>query len=138
MPLQAKHNEAEPKSFLSHILHLLKELDGLIPPGVGVTGSAGAVAEVVFILVFDVAKDVLDCSTVSRTIGRLDSRGSAPENCLLWLSPTGPPVVDIASRSHEESEMLDETAACCGREDGLFAARPCTGFRMSLGDSGGE
>lgn len=48
-PLQVKHGGAEPKILLTHIQHLLNELDRLVAvvgPGPGVMEAFGAAAEV--------------------------------------------------------------------------------------------
>src|SRR5271154_5033977 len=89
VPLQVKHKDAEPKTFLSHNLHLVNELAdsmAVFSPGVGVTGSVGTVVRVRLMSVFDVAMTVSTFSTFSCTffsctlieLGRLSSRGSVP------------------------------------------------------------
>jgi hypothetical protein len=142
--LQVKHKEAEPKTFLSHVLHLLNELEGSIAdvgPGAGVTGSADADVKVTFMSVFDVVKNVSEFPTVSCTLielGRLNSRGSTPTTFCSALSLAAGSIFDILDWSHEDSGMLDEITAWCGKEGERLADMSLAEFHMSLGDRGGE
>jgi hypothetical protein len=144
VPLQVKHKDAEPKTFLSHNLHLLNELAdsmAVFSPEVGVTGSVGTVVKVRLASVFDVAMSVSKFSTFSctlRELGRLSSRGSAPTTFCSDLSLVGPSKFDMAGRANEGSGMVEETTPCRGREGERLAARPFAGLRMSLEDIGGE
>jgi hypothetical protein len=139
VPLQVKHNEAEPKTFLSHIRHLLNELDGsfvVVAPGPGVTGSFGKVEEGVVISVVDFWMNVSELSTF-RELGHLDSRGSAVTAFCSALLLAGISEFDIVGRAPEGSGMLDEAAAGRRRGDRL-ADRSSVELRNSLGDGSGE
>jgi len=144
VPLQVKHKDAEPKTFLSHNLHLVNELADSIAvfsPGVGVTGSVGAVVGVGLMSVFEVAMNVSEFSTFSCTLmefGRFSSRGSVPTTFCSGLSLVGPSRFDMVGRAHEDSGRLEVTTPCRGREGERLAARPFAGLRMSLEDIGGE
>jgi hypothetical protein len=73
-----KHSKAEPKTFLSHIWHLLNELESsfvVVAPGPGVTGSFRRVEEGPVISEVDVLRDVSELSTFIEP-KHLDSRGS--------------------------------------------------------------
>jgi hypothetical protein len=144
MPLQVKHREAEPNTFLSHILHLLNELGGsaaAVGPGAGVTGSVGAVLKVRFMSGFDVGGDVSNFSTVSGRLvelGRLNNRGSAPGTIRSAFLLATSYLFDILGWSHEDSGMLDKPAVCGGKEGERLAARLLVELRISLGNRGGE
>jgi hypothetical protein len=140
VPLQVKHRDAEPKTFLSHVWHLLNELVGsvaAVDPGPGVTGSFGAGVEAMFMSGFDIVRDVSEFPTLIE-LGRLDSRGSTLMTFCSALLLAAPSVFDIGGRSHEDSGMLDETAA--GRRGGeRLVDRSSVGLlRISLGDRSGE
>lgn len=144
VPLQVKHREADPNTFLSHILHLLNELGGSAAvggPGAGVTGSVGAVLKVRFVSGFDVARNVSELSTVSCTLvelGCLNSCGSTPGPFRSDISLAASYMFDILGRSHEDSGMLDKAATCSGKEGEGVAARSLVELHISLEDRGGE
>src|SRR5450755_2860810 len=100
VPLQVKHSEAEPKTFLSHIRHLLNELDSsfvVVVPGPGVMGSFGKVEEERFISVVEGFRKVSELSTFVE-LAHLDSRGSTVTAFCSALLLVGPSRFGIVGR----------------------------------------
>jgi hypothetical protein len=133
-----KHSKAEPKTLLSHLWHLLNELETsfvVVVPGPAVTASFSRVDEAPVISEVDVLRDVSELSTLTE-FKPLDSRGSTVAVfCVLLLA--GPSAFVMAGRSYDGSGMLDEVVAV-RRGEHRRAGSSSVELRISLGDGSGE